>query len=121
MTKADASQLMRVAGRRYWKVEDARVVVDAWRQSGDTVAAFSRRYGVHARRLRQWIARLDAEGSGSAEFHPVRVRAVDSAVSERIAAIEIVLSGGATVRVPAGTAAEDLERVLTVVTRTFAC
>jgi len=121
MTKADASQLMRVAGLRYWKGEDARVVVAAWRQSGDTVAAFSRRYGVHPRRLRQWIARLDAEGSDSAGFHPVRVRAVDTAVSERMAAIEIVFRDGPTVRVTAGTAAEDLERVLAVVTRTFAC
>ena len=40
------------AGRAYWREADARVIVEAWEQSGETGAAFARRLGVHPQRLR---------------------------------------------------------------------
>jgi hypothetical protein len=39
--------VFRVATRRYWREADARVMVEAWRQSGTSLSAFIRRYGVH--------------------------------------------------------------------------
>jgi hypothetical protein len=35
-----------VAGRRHWREADARVLIDAWRQSGQTLTAFARIYDV---------------------------------------------------------------------------
>jgi len=50
--------------------------------------------------MKRRIASLDAEASESVGFHPVRLRAAESALSERLAPIEILLPGGATVRGP---------------------
>jgi hypothetical protein len=35
-----------VAKRRYWRGEDARIAVEAWQQSGQTLAGFSRGHGI---------------------------------------------------------------------------
>ena len=96
----------------YWREAEARVVVAAWRRSGETLAAFARQRGVHPRRLARWARRLEGGKRGAAvHFH--RVRPVAPAARE--ARIEIVLGGGVEVRVPPGFAMEDLRRVLAVV------
>lgn len=66
----------RVAGLRYRQSGDARVVVEAWRQSGGTLVGFARRYGIHPGWLRRWAR--DLERAAAAEeagvgFHPVRL------------------------------------------------
>ena len=43
--KRDAA-VVRVAARRYWREADARVVVEAWRRSGESLSPFARRYRV---------------------------------------------------------------------------
>ena len=48
--KRDAA-VVRVAGRRYWREAEARVVVGAWRRSGESLSAFARRYRVHGTRI----------------------------------------------------------------------
>jgi transposase-like protein len=102
-----------VVESRYWRESTARVVVDAWRESGETVAAFAKRHGVDERRLARWAQRLGAKGAAVVPFHPVRVvGGADSAVTA--APIEIAVSGGYCVRVPPHFDAEDLRRVLTV-------
>jgi hypothetical protein len=109
---ARKAAVVQSAGRRYWKEAEARVVVVAWRQSGESLTAFARRRGVHPRRLARWARRLEgAERTGAVRFHPVRL----VAPAAREARIEIVLGGGVEVRVPSGFATEDLRRVLEVV------
>ena len=48
-----------VAASGYWRESTARVMVDAWRGSGETVAAFARRHGVDRRRLARWVRRVE--------------------------------------------------------------
>jgi transposase-like protein len=63
----------RVAERRYWREAEARVVVEAWRSSGETQSGFARRHGVGRGRLTRWVRRLQGAGKGSVRFHPVRL------------------------------------------------
>ena len=102
-----------VAGLRYWQEEDARVVVEAWRESGERVGAFAKRHGIKPRRLRQWARRLEPS-SEEISFHPVRVVQASSEERAQRDPIEIVMGEGYSVRVPPGFAVQDLERVLSV-------
>jgi len=110
---ASGRGVARVASLRYWQAEDARVAVEAWKESGEGLTAFARGHGIKPRRLRQWATRLEV-ASESISFHPVQV--VEALPEERAQRdpIEIVLGEGCSVRVPAGFAAQDLERVLEV-------
>lgn len=103
----------RVAGLRYWGAADARVVVEAWKDSEERLSEFARRHGIKARRLGQWVKRLESPGEGMA-FHPVRVVQAPEGDAPRGEPIEIVMGDGRSVRVPPGFAAPDLERVLSV-------
>ena len=52
---------------RYWRAAEARGVVEAWEESGETLAGFARRYGIHRRRLGRWVEQLapeEGEGGG---------------------------------------------------------
>lgn len=124
------AELERVARLRYWRAEDAAVVVEAWGRSGEGLRAFARRHGIHPRRLSRWAKEL--AGSEASEepvkpvtFHPVRLVAgkeVEGASSRRgVALVEIVLGWECTVRVAPGFAAEDLARVLEVLGAVAAC
>jgi len=53
--------------RRHWSAAQAGGTLKAWRRSGLSLAAFARRQGVNAERLRWWRKRLGtAEGKGPA-------------------------------------------------------
>ena len=110
-----------VAERRYWRESEARVLVEAWRNSGETLAGFARRHGVERRRLTRWVGRL--EGGGEAlRFHPVRlVKRRPDPESGSGVPIEIELAEGQRVRVSRGFAAEDLRRVLAVLGEAAKC
>src|SRR5262245_40605235 len=41
-----------------WTDDDARRLLDEWRRSGDTIAAFARRHSVSAWRLYSWRTKL---------------------------------------------------------------
>jgi hypothetical protein len=43
-----------------WTEADARRLLERWRQSGDTLAAFARQHGVTISRLHYWKKRLTA-------------------------------------------------------------
>jgi hypothetical protein len=113
MARERAAAVERVARLAYWRAEDAWVVVEAWRGSGERLSAFARRYGIRRQRLGRWARELgelgELEGREEAvRFHPVRlVRQEAGAGGPGAQPIEIVL-------VPPGFAAEDLERVLAV-------
>lgn len=108
-----------VAKRRYWREAEARVVVEAFWRSGETLSGFARRHGLKRGRLSRWVERL-GEGEESLRFHPVRL-VEDRGASGGGAAIEIELLGGQRVRVPRGFESEELRRVLAVLEVAGSC
>jgi len=82
MTKARASekqksvdQYERLRGRAHWKQADAVRVLEAWKRSGESMAAFARRHGLGARRLSWWRERVDAVvEEAPVRFIPAMVR-----------------------------------------------
>jgi transposase-like protein len=74
--------VLRIATRRVWSRADGTRVVEAWRRSGMSRAAFARQSGLPVHRLHYWIANTAAHpGRGApprpphavVRFHPVRV------------------------------------------------
>ena len=107
------SKVGQVAAKRYWRETDARVIVEAWRRSGESLADFARHHGVGRPRLERWVRRLD-RASGSVRFHRVQLverRPTGADAHSGGAPIEIE---GRRVRVFPGFATEDLARVLDV-------
>jgi hypothetical protein len=110
MSKRAKTELLGILGKRRWREEEARVVMSAWRGSGETMWAFAREKGLVAQRLYRWSRQL--RGEQRATFHPVRLVGERRLTGER--RIEIVLVDGRRVRVGEGFSPEDLDRVLDV-------
>jgi transposase-like protein len=113
---ARRSAVREVAAQRYWREGQARVVVEAWRRSGESLAAFARAHGIGRRRLERWARRLGVTGGGI-RFHRVQLVERRGSASDARgggAPIEIEGASGRRVRVFPGFAAEDLGRVLEV-------
>jgi transposase-like protein len=102
------SALTALVVSRYWRAADAARVLGAWRQSGESGAAFARRHGLSVRRLLRWRDQL--QGSVAPRFHPVRVieRAQPIATAGSTP-LELELRGGRRIRVHAGFDPELLE------------
>lgn len=114
-----------VAGKRYWREAEARVVVDAWRSSGKPLPAFAAALRVRAQRIARWAEQLEEPASREGAptdvgFHPVRVVGADRDRGRR-EPIEVLLGEGLRVRVPEGFASDDLARVLAVLEARAAC
>lgn len=117
MTKPAVAVVLDVARRRYWREADARIVVEAWRDSGERLSAFAERFGITTQRLARWSTWLATRPRQSMRFH--RVEVIHPPTGARLAEtpappIEVVLRDGHAVRVPRGFAPEDLQRVLEV-------
>jgi len=104
--------------RSYWNEAKARSILEAWQQSGETLAGFARQLGVNRKRLTRWASRLRVRESETITFHPVRLVGEDARGPR--AAIEIEV-GRRRVRVWPGFAADDLRRVLAVLEERNAC
>ncbi len=110
---AARSSVEEVVTKRYWREGEGRVVVDAWRRSGESSATFARRHEIGRARLERWARRL-GRTSGRVRFHRVRLverRPGRDDARRGGAPIEIE---GRRVRVFPGFAAEDLALVLEV-------
>jgi len=107
------SEVSRVSRRGYWREAEARVIVEAWRNSGETLSEFAGGYGVDPKRIARWASRLKRARAETVQFHPVRVVGVEPG-KDPGSAIEILLVCGRRVRVAGGFDAEDLQRVLAV-------
>ena len=115
--KADVRQ---VVDRVYWREADARILVDAWRKSGETLSGFARRQGVERKRLARWVRRLQGAAGGPLRFHPVRLVGGLAETGSGVP-IDIELAGGQRVRVTHGFQTEDLRRVLAVLAEAARC
>ena len=113
-----SGDVRRVTAKRYWREEDARVVVEAWRESGMTRAAFARRHGVDLQRLARWSARLGEAAGPSVRFHPVRLAMTES---PHVGGIELQLGAGRRIRLEHGFDVEDLRRVLELLGESVSC
>jgi hypothetical protein len=91
-----------MASRRFpdaritWTEEDARFVLDHWRQSGDSLAEFARKRGLCAARLYWWRKRLGERSTTLISLVPAQVTG------------EVGASGGlgVVVRLPSGVSME---------------
>lgn len=117
---ARKTDVRQVAERRYWREADARVVVEGWRRSGETLSGFAERHGVAPGRVARWVRRLEEAGGEGLRFHPVRLVEREPE-RESGAPIEIHLADGQWVRVPHAFEAEDLRRVLMVLAEVERC
>jgi hypothetical protein len=86
-------------------------MVEAWRNSGESLSEFARHHRVDRRRVARWAMRVDGSEPAPVRFHPVRVAEHDDGDG---ATIEIHLVGGPRVRVRPGFRTEDLRRVVAV-------
>jgi transposase len=109
--------IRRVAGGRYWREADARVMVGAWQDSGKTLSAFAKQHGIDPLRMARWRTRLRRATPAGMRFHPVQV-AAEGTARRGGCVIEIELGGGRRVRVGPGFDVEDLRRVMTVLEET---
>ena len=111
--RADVQQ---VAARRYWREPEARILVEAWRSSGERLGPFARRHDFEPKRLARWVRCLGAKESVG--FHPVRLL---QRRPEHEVPIEIELTDGRCVRLRCGFEEEDLRRVLRVLGEAAKC
>lgn len=114
--RSTIEEIAAVARRPYWREDDARVVVEAWRRSDETLATFAKHHGLHPHRIARWASKIKHSESSAVRFHAVRVASSPSA-----AAIEIQLGDGWRVRVYQDFVAEDLRRVLAVLGEKTSC
>jgi len=111
MEERKAGGILDVLKKERWRETEAQAVVDAWERSGKSLSGFAREHGLDRNRLSRWRCRLGT--GGAVRFHPARL--VEGRwEGERVDTIEVVLLDGRRVRVGAGFATEDLERVLSV-------
>lgn len=85
------------ASQETWTEDEARLALEDWQQSGDTIAGFARRYGVPAWRLYHWRKRLAAAGP----TQPARaaLRMVPATVVIPEAAVVVRIRDGVTIEV----------------------
>lgn len=106
--------LATLVASRYWRAPDAERVLEAWRRSGQNVAAFARQQGLSYARLLRWRARLKA--GAPPVFHPVRVvERVSALATPSPAPLELELRGGRRIRVAGGFDPELLETLVRTV------
>ena len=104
-----------LAEKLYWRESDARTLIEAWRESGLTLASFSRRYGLNRQRLQRWAGRLGpvrepSELPEQMRFHPVRVASGGPSAQPHV--LEMILDEGIQLRIPEGFDAAYLLEVL---------
>ena len=90
---------------RRWTEQEAREVLNALEESGESVASFARSEGLSTKRLYNWRTKLRKQAF-------VEVRPASARV-QRIVMIEVV-AGGRLVRVPPDFDATTLLRLLAV-------
>jgi hypothetical protein len=85
--------------RRHWSADHARGMLAAWRRSGLSLAAFARRQGLNAERLRWWRKRL-----GTVEGKGATLAFIPAVVSAKISPVVVRLPRGVEVEAPDVTA-----------------
>jgi hypothetical protein len=110
---------MRARWRSYWREEDAREALAEVEARCESDAAFQRRTGIPASRLRWWRKRLSVSAStDSVAMHLLPVKVVDGEGAAAPAPCTFeVLVGSVVVRVPHSFDAESLARLVRALER----
>jgi len=95
-----------------WTAVEARAVVERWRGSGQSAAAFAAQHRISAARLSYWSKQLEHGGGDAPQFVAVAVPAAASAAH----AVEIAI-GGLTLRVREGADAGFVAQLVTALQR----
>jgi transposase-like protein len=88
----------------YWSEREGQRAVEAWRRSGESMAAFARRRGIRVKRLKWWSQRLAAATpSTTMSFVPAAVVAPDeiAAVIRTASGIAIEIASATPVQIAA--------------------
>jgi len=103
-----------VLQKPYWRSSDAQEILDLWRRSGMSMAAFARSSGFEPGRLARWRKRLSAGEHPSPGFH--RIRVVESLAGPEPAGqgVEVIVAGGCRVAVRPGFDGDLLAEVIRV-------
>jgi hypothetical protein len=106
----------------YWRDEDARVVLDVWSASGQSVAAFAHEHGLQRARLHRWKQRLmpDIADEVGALFWPVKVATEPSRPPE-VQTWRVELAGGVSIEVPCAGGAALLAETLAAIREGWTC
>jgi len=94
---------------RRWSADEARQVLAELARSGQPVTQFAAQQGLGVERLYRWQRRLGAsaeQGADSPRFAEVTMR------PSQAAAIEVVLPGGALLRLSGSSRVEDVVSIL---------
>ncbi len=103
----------KIAKRPRWRAEEARVVVESWMSSGESLSEFAGRQGLRGERISRWSSRIKNPETNGLSFHPLQLVEAQG-LSHFGEKIEVLLTDGRSVRVPHGFAPEELEKVLRV-------
>lgn len=130
--------LAQLCALRHWSADEARWVVETWKASGLSMAAFADKHGLKAKRISWWRRRLRAETSEPPDiaFLPVKINQPATAPADPLVrqhgtaergpeetlqasgsttgtgALEVVTPAGHVVRVFPGFAPPTLQRLL---------
>jgi hypothetical protein len=108
--------LRKALSSSYWRDSQARLVLDAWQESGLSLKAFADRHGIGRSRLQRWKTQLESDRAVT--FHPVQV-VLDPAAQEDVSPdsnghVELVLRNGRRIAVGRGFDVAALERLVEV-------
>jgi transposase-like protein len=67
-----------------WTHDEARVVLDEWGRSGESIAAFARKHGFAAPRLYWWRKRLRSAKTGALSLVPASIISTGASVTIRL-------------------------------------
>ena len=115
---------------RHWGPAEAEAVIAAWRQSGESLGRFARRWKLTPARVEYWLAKQSKEEEEPAPvtFHPVEL--VEPPVTQPVTqpqpvephqwVAELSIASW-TVRVPAGFLSGELKRLLMTMEEVQSC
>lgn len=115
MAQSDFTALVRAAAEsKYWKEQDAALVLSAWAESGRSLTSFAREWGINRGRLERWHRLLADRPTAAAQqlFHPVQLLVDEE--QPRAAELELVLGNGRRIVVPRNFDEATFERLLRI-------
>jgi len=121
---ARAARLEQALSSTYWRDDDAGIVLDAWVESGESMAMFARKHGLQRARLYRWRQRLMPEAAAPTDaavtFWPV-VGAVPEKPAASDGAWRVELPDGVTITVPCAGGTALLAQTLAAVQESWTC
>jgi hypothetical protein len=110
-----SNELTRLKRSRYWRTDDGRMAVQAWRESGLPLSTFAKRSGLSGTRVRWWRDRLREEPSvplSAATLVPVTLLEGPKTSREVPTRMEVELPSGHVLRVGADFDTDALIRLV---------